>query len=300
MRRLRRHGGLLAVSLCVVVAVSAGIVVVNSHRATGGQSSSLFYLAIGASASLGVQPTGVPAHNGAFTTEGYGDDVVRLEAAQGRTVTLEKIGCMGETAQSMAGVGDHCYKRPSTQLSTAVDFLRAHHSDSGLVSIDIGFNNVRRCLWVVPLATQCANQGIAAVRLNMPTVLRKLKAAAGPHVHFVGLNYADPFLYRYVKGGPGPSRAQQSLTIMTHLNRALVTAYRSAGVSVADVAARFKSSDTAPTTLARFGTVPTNVAEVCQLTWMCAARPFGPDDHPNKTGYMVIAQTIVAALPSQF
>ncbi len=300
MRRSRSHRGLLVVALCVALAVGTGVVVVNSHRATGDQSTSLFYLAIGASASLGVQPTGNVKHNGAFTTEGYTDDVVHLEATRGTTVTLDKIGCMGETAESMVGAGDHCYKLPTTQLSMATDFLRAHRADPGLVSIDIGFNDLRKCLWVVPLDTQCANQGIAAVRQDMPTILRELKSAAGPHVRFVGLTYADPFLYRYIKAGPGPARAQQSLTIMTEMNQALSTAYRAAGVSVADVPTRFKSTDTSMTTLATYGTVPTNVALVCQLTWMCAARPFGPDDHPNKTGYLVIAQAIVAALPSQF
>ena len=35
-----------------------------------------------------------------------------------------------------------------------------------------------------------------------------------------------------------------------------------------------------------------NVAAICQLTWMCTSN----DDHPNNTGYAVIATTVVAKL----
>lgn len=304
-RRVRR--GFVA-TLAVAVVAGAGAAAYLGTRgatATGGPTTtagthptSLFYLDVGASASLGVQPTGNPAHNGAFTTEGYGDDVVRLDAARGVTVTLSKIGCMGETAESMVGAGDHCYSLPTTQLSTAIAFLQAHRASAGIVTVDIGFNDVRPCLWVVPLATSCAEAGIAAVRHDEPTILSRLKAAAGPRVRIVGLTYADPFLFRYLKPAPGPSRATQSLTYMGQLDTTLRGAYRAAGVAVANVEGAFKTSDTTPTTLAGHGRVPTNVAMVCELTWMCAKYPFGPDDHPNRTGYTVIAQAILNALPA--
>jgi hypothetical protein len=34
----------------------------------------------------------------------------------------------------------------------------------------------------------------------------------------------------------------------------------------------------------------TNVAFICQLTWMCAPPPEGPNIHANESGYGVIAQ----------
>ncbi|MGH9019941.1 MAG: hypothetical protein ACRDV0_02870 [Acidimicrobiales bacterium] len=297
-RPRRRRGPLSAVvALVLVVGATAAGLLVTPRHATG-SSPTPFYVDVGASASLGVQPTGNPAHNGAFTKEGYGDEVVRIEAAKGTKLVLHKIGCMGETAQSMAGAGDHCYKLPATQLTTAEAFLRSHRNDPGVVSIDLGFNNVRPCLWVVPLATACVNTGIAEVKKDLPGILHQLTSAAGPQVHLVGLTYADPFLFRYLKVSPGPARATESLADMERLDGVLTAAYRAAGVAVANVAAAFDSTDTKPTTLTHYGQVPTNVARICQLTWMCAAYPFGPDDHPNKTGYYVIAQTIIAALPS--
>jgi hypothetical protein len=58
---------------------------------------------------------------------------------------------------------------------------------------------------------------------------------------------------------------------------------------MADVAAAFATTDTSPTTLAGHGAVPTNVARICQLTWMCAPKPVGPNIHANASGYQVIA-----------
>jgi lysophospholipase L1-like esterase len=50
-------------------------------------------------------------------------------------------------------------------------------------------------------------------------------------------------------------------------------------------------------TVPNVGTIPLNVEEACELTWMCYSAPFGPDDHPNDAGYALIAQAIFAALP---
>ena len=320
-RRWRRSSRLALTTLALALVAAASYAVVR-HVGAGSPSgasgttttlapgaaasttapspTSLFYLAVGASASLGVQPTGIPAHNGHFTAQGYANDFVSLEAARGVTVTLHKVGCMGETAESMVGAGDHCHTLPATQLSAAVAYLRAHQGDPGVVSVDIGFNDIRPCMWVVPLATSCAQKGIAAVQKDEPTILNDLKSAAGPRVQIVGLLYADPFLYRYLKPAPGPDRATESLTYFNQLDAVLRAAYQSAGVDEADVYTAFKSNVTTPTTLAGHGTVPTNVALVCELTWMCAKYPWGPDDHPNKTGYTVIARAILAALPSSW
>jgi hypothetical protein len=131
----------------------------------------------------------------------------------------------------------------------------------------------------------------------MPSVLRQLRAAAGPSVSFVGLTYADPFLARYVLPA-GPTPATASLTYMNQLNADLVAAYGAARMPVARVPAAFETSDTSMTTLAPFGSVPVDVAQICRLTWMCTPAPYGPDDHPNKAGYELIARTIMASLPA--
>ena len=37
--------------------------------------------------------------------------------------------------------------------------------------------------------------------------------------------------------------------------------------------------------------LPTNVAAICSLTWMCAPPPVGPNIHANVLGYGLIAAT---------
>jgi hypothetical protein len=40
--------------------------------------------------------------------------------------------------------------------------------------------------------------------------------------------------------------------------------------------------------------VPLNVATICNLTWECVP-PQGPNEHPNASGYQVIANAFLAA-----
>jgi hypothetical protein len=65
---------------------------------------------------------------------------------------------------------------------------------------------------------------------------------------------------------------------------------------MADVAGSFNTTSTDPTMMNGVGMVPLDVARVCSLTWMCASKPYGPNQHPNDGGYRVISQAIAAAL----
>jgi len=277
-------------------------IVVTENRASVQQSVAAaanvgsFYLDIGASASLGFQPDGVVLHNGHRTNTGYANDLVEIEAKKGVTLDLLQIGCPGETAQSMLSGGDACYTLPERQLVRATTFLRENSDQTGLVTIDLGFNNVRTCLLPNLVDEACATQGIDLVRNDMPLVLKDLQSAAGPQVHFVGLEYEDPYLGRYFASPNGVLDATESLQVITQLNAVLAAVYANAGIPVANVPGAFKSDNLTPTLLKGVD-VPTNVADACRLTWFCTGYPYGPDDHPNNAGYLVIAQAIVATLP---
>jgi len=56
-----------------------------------------------------------------------------------------------------------------------------------------------------------------------------------------------------------------------------------------------RSDFTHQVTLPGIGTVPLNVALICQWTWECAPPPRGPNEHANKIGYRVIALTFLFA-----
>ncbi len=82
-------------------------------------------------------------------------------------------------------------------------------------------------------------------------------------------------------------------------NDMLAGAYTAAGARVADVFAAFRTSDFGhQTTVADVGTVPRNVALICQWTWQCASPPRGPNQHANQAGYAVIARTFLSAAGS--
>jgi lysophospholipase L1-like esterase len=292
-------------TLLVVVVLASALALHTWRSGPGGDASASttsngFYLAIGGSSSLGFQPTGIPAHNGKRTDTGYANDVDAMEAKKGTTLTLRQVGCPGERASTMILAHDACYKGVGGQMTASLHYLKAKFDDKGLVTIDLGFNDVRACLLGGLVNEACANQGLAAVRNDMPAVVRRIKAAAGPEVKIVGLLYEDPFLADYLHPGTGANAANLSLQIFTKLNASLTTIYRSDGVAMANSPGAFQTDDTNEVSLDNVGTVPQNVASACTLTWNCAKPPWGPDDHPNNAGYRVIALAIERALPASW
>ncbi len=284
----------------VIVAASVFGAYLLAHPFVGSSATVAtgFYLDVGASASLGTQPTGIPKHNSHRTNTGYANDVVTYLANHGVDLQLRQIGCPGETVESMLSSGDHCYTLPQRQLLAAEQFLQANKDAVGLVTIDLGFNDVRPCVNTAVVNEACATIGLSNVARDMPAVLSALKTAAGPNVHFVGLEYSDPFLSQYLKGGAHVADATRTLQVMSALNSELVRAYRAASIPVANVAGAFQLDNRNPLALTGVGIVPTNVDRACQWTWNCTGYPFGPDDHPNNAGYQVIAGAIEAALPA--
>lgn len=259
-----------------------------------------FYLDVGGSSSVGYEPTGLLTKDGALldkpSDNGYANDVVKLEAPT-ISLALTKLGCPGETVATLLGEKDHCYKLPVTQMLLAQKFLNLHQDDTGVVSIDTGYNDVQPCIATKDVEVGCVDQAKERINEDLPKLIAKLKSAAGANVHFVGLEYPDPFLARYLQGASEKDYATQTLNVITALNQDLSAIYSKAGVGVVNVPAAFSSSDSAPTRIAGGEIVPKNVAEVCDLTYMCRAYPWGPDDHPNNAGYELIAKQIVLALP---
>jgi lysophospholipase L1-like esterase len=302
----------LKVPLIIVVslAVIAGTYVLgrsNGSSPAGAASSATtiapkvngYYLDVGASESLGFQPTGIKGHNGARTDTGYANDLIQREGLNGIALSLEQVGCPGDTVQSVLDTtkSDACYQAPTTQLTKAEAYLQAHQSDTMLVTVDLGFNDVRPCMEADPLNETCLSAAIAAVGVDLPKIMKALKSAAGPNTHFVGIEYADPYLGYYMDGPTGPAKATETLVGMNQLDTVLTHVYQNAGVPVANVPAQFDTNDNDPIAVPNVGTMPTNVKDACQLTWFCYGAPFGPDDHPNNAGYSLIAQAIEMVLP---
>jgi lysophospholipase L1-like esterase len=294
MKNVLRCVRVVALS-AAVLASFATLVAAGSTNAGADPAVSAFYLDIGGSASLGVQPTvGYP--KGQRTDDGYADYLVTLEATKGVTLDLHEIGCSGETTNTMLHGGDKCYVSPDTQLNEALSFLQSHHDDDGLITIDLGFNDLRPCFHNWSTDQKCVMRQLATVRAQLTEIIDLMSDVAGPNVRFVGVGHYDPFLGDALNGQIHSVVAVRSLTVIRHLDQVLSTVYRSFGIPMANVGQAFEINSTSPVAIVGLGTVPENVAEVCQLTWMCQPEPLGPNIHPNAAGYETIAAAINRAL----
>ena len=193
--------------------------------------------------------------------------------------------------------GGICQYPGGSQLKAADAFLRRTGSgDRGqvrLVTLDIGANDPEACSGQPSFSqlAACAVKGVPSAVTHLATIVKRLKAAAGPDVRIVGMNYYLPALAEWRSGLSGRAVAWTAEKLAATFNALLGRVYAKAGIRVADVFAAFQTSD--------FGdhgtTLPRNVTLLCQWTWECAAPPRGPNQHANQAGYQVIARTFLHA-----
>ena len=231
------------------------------------------------------------------TRYGYPDQVYAALRPSHPTLKLVKLGCPGETTSTMIN-GGICHYHGGSQLKAAVAFLHAHRGRVLLVTIDIGANDPEHCAGQQggsqPSLTQlasCALTGVPAAVTHLATIMARLKAAAGPGVRIVGMNYYLPALAEWRDGLPGHLVAWAAERLAAAYNDLLDRVYTTSGARVANVFGAFDTADFAVQGTAR----PRNVALLCQWTWACAAPPRGPNQHANPAGYQVIARAFLQA-----
>jgi lysophospholipase L1-like esterase len=260
------------------------------------RSVPIYYLDIGASVSVGVQPT-PQAPKGQPTNEGYANKLVSMAAAKGVKLRLTQIGCPGESTLTLITGNNPCYRSVDNQFSDAEAYLRAHHTRDVLVTIDLGFNNVVQCMRYSKIDSTCVNQQLNQLQLQMAPILKGLTRAAGPNVTLIGIGHYNPFLASSVTGTKNVKFASASVGVIARLNQVIENAYRASAIPMANVAGAFATNNTTPIQHKTLGLIPTNVARICSWTWMCAPSPYGPNLHPNDLGYRVIARAIMTVLP---
>ena len=278
MNRVFKRLALLGTALATVsLTLFASAAYANAQTASsGGSSQTGWYLALGDSVAVGYQP-GL----GDDPRGGYVGHVLQALRTSAPKTQLRNLACDGETSTTWVSGGKCAYEEGS-QLAQALVFLRAHSSTTRLVTVTIGGNDLIPCLPQADPMT-CAQAALGTLTANLAQSLTKVHTAA-PGAKIIVTNYYNPFLALWFTN---PDRAALSTTLQTALNDTIASVTSAAGGATADVATAFKSTDT---TLVRG--VPTNVAMICQLTWMCTNN----DDHPNDAGHAVIATTVVAKL----
>ena len=281
----------VAVAVAAVTACSGPTVATASHRDAG---PATYYLALGDSLSQGVQPDA--AGTSVETGQGYPDQVYAALHPRYPALRLVKLGCPGETTSTMMH-GGICRYPGGSQLAAAVAFLQAHQGHVLLVTLDIGANDPEDCgSWASLRAVSCLRTDIPGAVSHLSTILARLRAAAGPGVRIVGMSYYLPSLAEWRNGLPGQAVAWLSEKLAVGYNALLNNAYAKSDIRVANVFGAFQTSDFGNrAAVPGVGTVPRNVALICQWTWECASPPRGPNQHANQAGYGVIARAFLRA-----
>jgi lysophospholipase L1-like esterase len=266
--------------LCSVAALFAAVLIFPAPAGADDSSAVHYYVSLGDSLAQSFQPPSDFSH-------GYAEQLYATLKAQDPTLQLVKLGCGGETTESMIrpylpfegrGARFFCNYPHGSQLAEAINFLAAHRQFVRLVTIDIGAND----------NFQFGADGPAVIAANLPGILASLREAAGPDVPIVGMNYYDPFLAVVWFETHSLAALQAEVASIVAFNNLLEGIYHDAGDPVADVESAFSVTNTA-----LVGGVPFNVIRECQWTWICDVGNI----HANTAGYGVIAQAFQAAVP---
>jgi len=255
---------------------------------------------MGDSLSQGDQPDA--AGDSTATGQGYPDQLYGALRRGTPGLRMVKLGCSGETTGTMIH-GGKCRYPGGSQLAAADRFLRAHRGHVSLITIDIGANDPDSCVRghsadeiAAGTIARCLNSRFRTTLARLATILQRLRAAAGRKVTIIGMSYYVPELAAWLTTFTGKVIAAVSERLVAAYNGLLAGVYRRYRARVADVFGAFHSGDFSDRArLPGIGTVPRNVATVCEWTWTCASPPRGPDEHANKIGYGVIARAFLLA-----
>lgn len=283
----------LAGLLCAAVTGCAA----STARLSGAERQAppaTYYLALGDSLAQGVQPDA--AGVSMPTQDGYPNQLYTILRRSQPGLRLVKLGCTGETTGSMIH-GGGCHYQGGSQLAAAAGFLRAHRGHVALITLDIGANDPYSCVVQPSLAklAGCVASFLPEATQNLGTILGRLRQAS-PGTRIVAMNYYLPTLAEWRHGWLGELLARASELAADGYNSVLGRVYQRYGVPVANVFSAFHTADFgSDVAVPGFGSLPRNVAAICQWTWECAAAPRGPNEHANQAGYQVITRAFLLA-----
>ncbi len=278
-------------SLAVVLLAGLLCVPVAAKSPKGRENTPVYYLSLGTSLAAGVQADPLTGQN-VMTDVSYPRLLAEIIGADIKKLRHENLGCPLETSDTFI-VGGLCKYPHGSQLDEALKFLHAHGKFTGLITIDLGANDVLACIQGPEIDRRCFRKAIVRLLKNLTYTLETLREAAGPDVPIVGMNYYNPLLVYWFQD---PAIAEQTVKFQQQLNGTLEAVYAAFGVPVADVAGVFMVDDLETDVIGYDGGpngIPDSVDLLCAWTWMCEV----PNIHANDDGYAVIADEFAGVLP---
>jgi lysophospholipase L1-like esterase len=266
--------------------LSAFVLVLLGASFAQGADPKPYYLALGDSLAVGVQPNGIAD---VPTNQGYADDLYGLLRFRVPGLALEKLGCSGETSTTMVQGNGPCDYPQGNQLNAALAFIASHRV--ALITIDIGGDDVYPCYTAASIQ-DCVTTALPTLEENLSNILGQLRIAA-PQTPIVAMNYYDPFAAAWILGGQDRLIAEASIPATDGFNFALESVYAAARIPFADVAGAFRVDSKA---VVPDLNIPVSTLLELTYTWMGAPKPYGPDIHPNALGYSVIAGAFAKTL----
>jgi lysophospholipase L1-like esterase len=284
-------------SLTACVAAIGALAIVPAAQA----KSTQYYVSLGDSYASGYQP------GKGNTKEGFVYQVPALAKKRGYNLKVVNFGCAGATTKSMmeqigctkAALGPGAKPFNKTQIAAATDFIKANRKKVALITVSISGNDVTKCVSAADPIT-CVAEAQAAIKANIGTAAKQLRAAAGSKPVMVGTTYPDVVLGAWVNPGGAGAQNIANLSVVAFkslINPTLKASYAEGKGKFVDVTAKTGAyGDMNVTeTLAPYGSIPKPVADVCRITWYCEKR----DIHANKAGYAIIAKMVAAELPKR-
>jgi lysophospholipase L1-like esterase len=280
---------------------TAGATSSTAEATTTTEAPRNLYVSLGDSYASGYQP------DVGNTTNGFAYQVPELAADRGYDLELVNFACAGATSESMLRVAgcpperlgpDGVSYDDAPQAAAAEAFVAEHADEIDLITVSIGGNDVTACV-TAPDPIPCITTAMTAVSTNLPALLQGLRAAAGPDVPIVGLTYPNVVLAGMLSPDPA-DRQLADLSVVAFrslINPALRTMYEAVDATFIDVteASGSYGALTETTTVEPYGEIPTPVARICELTFMCDRQ----DIHPTTVGYTLIATLVAESLPPQ-
>lgn len=263
---------------------------VMAEKNTENENVPVYYLSLGTSLAAGVQAD-------PLTGESYVSDVsYPSELADILSQDIKKLrhvnfGCPGETADTFI-FGGMCDYSKGSQLDQALQFLHAYGKFTGLITIDLGANDVLQCVDGTDFDLECIGTTINQLAMDLAYIIETLREVA-PNVPIVGMNYYNPLLVYWFQD---PVIAELTASLQAQINSALGSVYSAYGVPVANVAGSFMADDLTTDDTGPGGApnnIPDSVDLVCAWTWMCSFQNI----HANEIGYEIIAQAFYDVLP---